>query len=276
MATQFPVYYPEHVAKVSDPKFMKSIREFRDKTEELYKELSAARMPAAKHELPKKRGGEALLADAPGMGLPDPYAGSISWHVRLDDKPTAISRRDLADKFFGILGWHEDIETAVQLAKQAKARRKRLRREARRHARNPPSAPERLDQFFRTDKELKYDEQPIAVARTWPQELRKKTGSHKPPIKERKKEKAANGESRPQHSSKTQQELPPDPPPYFVREPGIVHPRPRPPNYPVSGTKGQVLPKPLVDLLGKSCANFQKMMSCREMFGSTHHPRIAP
>ena len=72
------------------------------------------RMPAAKHELPKKRGEEVLLADAPGMGLPDPYAGSINWQVLLDDKQTTISLRNLADKFFDALGWHEDIETAVQ------------------------------------------------------------------------------------------------------------------------------------------------------------------
>jgi hypothetical protein len=35
---------------------MKAIRDYWDKTEDLYKELSAVRMPAAKHELPKKRG----------------------------------------------------------------------------------------------------------------------------------------------------------------------------------------------------------------------------
>ena len=170
LVTRFPVYYTEHVAMIADPQFMKTIRDYWEKTEDLYKELSAVRMPAAKHELPKKRGKEALLADAPGVGLPDPYAGSINWKVLLDDKQTTINRRNLADKFFGILGWHEDIETAVQLAKEAKARRKRLRREARRHARNPPPAPRRLDQFFRTEKEAKYDEQPVRLMRTRPQE----------------------------------------------------------------------------------------------------------
>ena len=114
LATRFPAYYAGHVAKIADPQFMKAIRDYWDKTEDLYKELSAVRMPAAKHELPKKRGEEVLLADAPGIGLPDPYAGSINWQVLLDDKQTTISLRNLADKFFDALGWHEDIETAVQ------------------------------------------------------------------------------------------------------------------------------------------------------------------
>jgi hypothetical protein len=114
LATRLTAYYAGHVAKIADPQFMKAIRDYWDKTEDLYKELSAARMPAAKHELPKKRGEEVLLADAPGMGLPDPYAGSINWQVLLDDKQTTISLRNLADKFFDALGWHEDIETAVQ------------------------------------------------------------------------------------------------------------------------------------------------------------------
>jgi hypothetical protein len=68
-------------------------------------------------------------------------------------------RRDLADKFLGILSWHEDIETAVDLAKEAKARKKRLRREARRLARKAAKK-DALDKFFRTEVEAKYDEQP--------------------------------------------------------------------------------------------------------------------
>ena len=39
---------------------MKLVRDFWRKTEELYNELSAVRMPAAKHELPNKRGEEAF------------------------------------------------------------------------------------------------------------------------------------------------------------------------------------------------------------------------
>jgi hypothetical protein len=56
LATRFPAYYAGHVAKIADPQFMKAIRDYWEKTEDLYKELSAVRMPAAKHKLPKKRG----------------------------------------------------------------------------------------------------------------------------------------------------------------------------------------------------------------------------
>jgi hypothetical protein len=177
-------------------------------------------MPAAKHELPNRKGREALIADAPGMGLPDPYAGSISWQVLLDETQTTISRRSLADKFFGILGWHEDIETAVQLAKEAKARRKRLRREARRHAGNPPLEPERLDQFFRTEKEVKYD-QHIGPTRRRSKQKEKRRG-RKRQIGKSTKVEALKGGYRPPVAGPPQQEAPRDPPPYFVREQGAA------------------------------------------------------
>ena len=102
LATRFPVYYPDHVAKIADPAFMQSVRSYYDETEKLWLELSTVRMPAAKHELPKKHGQDALLADAPGIGLPDRATGSILWQVIRDGKQTTIMRRDLADKFFEI------------------------------------------------------------------------------------------------------------------------------------------------------------------------------
>jgi hypothetical protein len=133
------VYYPDHVEKISDPEFMKSVRAYLAETAQLYEELSAVRMPAAKHELPKKPGQEVAIADGPGMGLPSPYTGSIGWPVVLGDKETTIVRRDLADKFFGIMAWHEDVETALVLAKQAKGRRKRRRGQLARQSRRPMS-----------------------------------------------------------------------------------------------------------------------------------------
>jgi hypothetical protein len=96
LATRFPVYYPEHVAKIADFKFMKSVRAYCNTTDQLYEELSAVRMPAAKHELPKKHAQEALIADAPGIGLPDPLMASIRWQVLLGEKQTTIMRRNLA------------------------------------------------------------------------------------------------------------------------------------------------------------------------------------
>jgi hypothetical protein len=159
LAENAPVYYPNHVAKVGDAAFMKSVRDYRDKTKDLFRELSAVRMPAAKHEVPGKKG---VLAEAPGIGLVNPCTGSIRWQVLVGEEKSTIERRDLADKFLGILGWHEDIETALSLAKEAKARRKRLRRETRRRAARKPRA-EPLDEFFRTEKEAKDDEKPVVL-----------------------------------------------------------------------------------------------------------------
>lgn len=120
-----PVYYPDHVAKVSDTAFMKSVRDYWDKTEELFRQLTAVRMPAAKHEVPGK--GE-MLAEAPGIGLVDRLTGSICWRVLLGDAETTIMRRDLSNNFLEILSWHEDVETAYGLANEQQTRRKRLRR----------------------------------------------------------------------------------------------------------------------------------------------------
>lgn len=210
LATQFPAHYPEHVAKIADPEFMKSIRAYKDKTEELFRELSAVRMPAAKHEVP---GGKKLIADGPGMGLPNRLTGSICWPVLLGDKQTTIMRRDLADKFFGLFGWHEDVETALVLANEAKARRKRLSRGARSHA-GKCAQPEHLDQFFRTPEEVARDESPVTLTPTQDQR-------HQRHEKHRGKPEVVKSKPAAPDKSGPQQEAPPEPPPYFVRETGV-------------------------------------------------------
>ena len=50
-----PVYYPEHIAKVGERAFMKSVREYKDKTEGLFRELRAIRMPRPSMEVPIRR-----------------------------------------------------------------------------------------------------------------------------------------------------------------------------------------------------------------------------
>jgi hypothetical protein len=208
LATRFPVFYPDHVAKIADPDFMKSVRAYRDEINVLYDELSAVRMPAAKHELPKTPGGEALIADAPGIGLPDKATGSICWSVLVGDRQLTIVRRDLADKFLGLLGWHEDIETALLLAKEAKDRRKTSRAEARRAIKG-----ECLDRFFRTTAEAARDEQPM-LARAQDGTKRKGVLEHG-----KDRDKATGSKSR-QPLIIPQPEIPPDPLPYFVRKIG--------------------------------------------------------
>jgi hypothetical protein len=202
---------------------MKSVRAYWDNTDGLFGELSAVRMPAAKHELPKKRGEEALIADAPGMGLPDKITGSIRWQILIGEQQTTIVRRDLADKFFGILGWHEDIETALVLANEAKVRRGRPRAEARRETGDSVRRGERLDQFFRTKSEAARDEQPM-LARAQDGAERQGLQGHR-----NDRGKAAHSASG-QPTIIPESELPPDPPPYFVRKIGAdaVKSQPRP------------------------------------------------
>jgi hypothetical protein len=222
LATRFPVYYPGHVAKIADPSFMKSVRAYWDKTDRLFGELSSVRMPAAKHELPKKRGEEALIADAPGMGLPDKLTGSIRWQVLLGEQQTTIVRRDLADKFFGILGWHEDIETALLLANEAKARRKPSRA-AVRETGDSVRQGERLDRFFRTKSEAARDEQPMLA--------RAQEGTERQGLRGHRNDRGKATHSRSgQPTIIPESELPPDPPPYFVRKIGAdaVKNAPRP------------------------------------------------
>lgn len=213
LATQFPAHYPEHVAKIVDPAFMKSVRAYKDKTEDLFRELSAVRMPAAKHEVP---GGKKLIADGPGMGLPNRLTGSICWPVLLGDKQTTIMRRDLADKFLGLFGWHEDIETALVLANEAKARRKRLSRGS--YAGKSPRQPENLDQYFRTPEDVARDGEPVTLA---PTQGRRR----------QHREKAEVAKSKPASPDKSvpQQGASPEPLPYFVREVGVASRKNDPP-----------------------------------------------
>jgi hypothetical protein len=153
---QLPVYYPDHVAKIVDSDFMRSVRAYYANMRDLWQELGAVRIAAAKHELPGKPG---VPAPAPGISLPSQYTGSMCWQVLVGNKQEkrTIERRDLADRFLGILGWHEDVETAFTLAKADKARRRRLRQEASRRAAKL-GAQDLLDEFFRTGREEDFDD----------------------------------------------------------------------------------------------------------------------
>jgi len=225
LATRFPVYYSDHVAKIADPVFMKSVRSYCDETEELWLQLSAVRMPAAKHELPKKYGQNPLIADAPGIGLPDRATGSILWQVLRDNKQTTIMRRDLADKFFGILGWHEDVETALLLANEAKARRGQLARQRSGGLAGSPPEAKQPDPFFRTKREVTNDEQPLAVVLAKGRDNRH--GSSGPARTQATAERVSvnrssrpGGKTAPKMDEKPSGQEPFEPLPYFVREVG--------------------------------------------------------
>jgi hypothetical protein len=112
------------------------------------------------------------------------------------------------DKFFGLFGWHEDVETALVLANDAKVRRKRLSRGARIYAGTAPRLAENLDQFFRTPEEAARDEVPIALT---PMHVR----GYQPREKRREKAEVIKSKPRSLDKSVPHQEAPPGTAPVF-------------------------------------------------------------
>jgi hypothetical protein len=133
-----PVFYLNHVAKVGDNEFMTALRNYKTKTEDLFREVEAIRMPLAKHEMVGK---EKLFAEAPGFGGINKLTGSMYWQIVLSENSvTIIERRELADKFLGILSWHEEEDAALSLAEKNKKRVGRRRRRRGRKKKEAPSA----------------------------------------------------------------------------------------------------------------------------------------
>src|SRR5262245_64522419 len=97
---------------------MNAIRKYKEKTELLFREVEAIRMPLAKHEV---AGQEKLLAEAPGFGGVNKLTGSMYWHIALSEiEVTIIERRTLADQFLNILSWFEEEEAALLLEEEQK------------------------------------------------------------------------------------------------------------------------------------------------------------
>lgn len=93
-------FYAEHVAKISDPKFVKDLRGYLNVSEKLFRSAEAIRVTLAKHEVPKGRG---LVAEAPGYGRMSYRDGSIYWFVKLKDgSQIQVDRRELSSAFLGI------------------------------------------------------------------------------------------------------------------------------------------------------------------------------
>src|SRR4051794_38954146 len=81
---------------------MKSIRDYRDATDELFRDVEAIRMPLAKHEIAGTNKVK-LIAEAPGYGRVSYFTGSMYWQIVLaDNTVTVIERRRLADKFLNL------------------------------------------------------------------------------------------------------------------------------------------------------------------------------
>jgi hypothetical protein len=103
-----PIFFQEHVSKIREVQFITEIRNYKAKTDDLFREIEAIRMPLAKHEI---AGREKLFAEAPGYGGINKLTGSMNWQVVLDENTvTIIDRRELANKFLGILSVYEEEE----------------------------------------------------------------------------------------------------------------------------------------------------------------------
>jgi hypothetical protein len=104
-----PVFYLDHVARVADAAFINSIRDYRDATDELFRDVEAIRMSLAKHEIAGTNK-EKLIAEAPGYGRVSYFTGSMYWQIVLTDNTvTVVERRRLANKFLN-LNEEDDIE----------------------------------------------------------------------------------------------------------------------------------------------------------------------
>jgi hypothetical protein len=112
-----PVFYYEHVSKVGDKDFITAVRNYKDRTDALFRQVEAIRMPLAKHEIAGK---EKLFAEAPGYGGISKLTGSMYWQIVLTDGTVdMIERRRLSDSFLGVMNPFEEQEQEEAKAKGA-------------------------------------------------------------------------------------------------------------------------------------------------------------
>src|SRR5258708_32728805 len=97
---QISTFYLHQLSRIPEDEFVAKIKTYFDKTEGLFKELSAVRVMLAKHEIAGKEG---LVAEAPGYGRMSYFTGSIYWHYT-DRRgfQSKVERREMANEFLGI------------------------------------------------------------------------------------------------------------------------------------------------------------------------------
>jgi hypothetical protein len=87
--------------RAGEPRFIKELRSAVNRTERPFRDIEAARMHLAKHEVPRQRG---VFGEAAGYGRIDMETGSIYWMVDLGAREVAVhSRRGLADGLRALL-----------------------------------------------------------------------------------------------------------------------------------------------------------------------------
>lgn len=98
-----PHFYANHVGSVSNPGFIKAIRDYREEIKHLFRDVEAIRLPLAKHEIAGTKN-ERFFAEAPGYGRVDTMTGSMYWQINPaeDGYVDLINRHKLADAFMSM------------------------------------------------------------------------------------------------------------------------------------------------------------------------------
>lgn len=136
-----PNFYGAHLEKISDAKFIASIRAYREKTELMFRRVEGVRVTLAKHEVPKT-GKHQMFAEAPGYTRFDTnYSGSAYWQFTLKDGSVdVVQRRLIANEFLRITENPDDDEMAPTAAPRKEPPRKAKRPRSKRASRSRSSS----------------------------------------------------------------------------------------------------------------------------------------
>jgi hypothetical protein len=97
-----PTFYTDQVSRIGDPAFIAALKDYFDRTDDLFRRTETVRMPLAKHEV-AKTGNQPLAAEAPTYARTSYFTGSVYWFCVLKDQTLVnVDRRELADEFLGI------------------------------------------------------------------------------------------------------------------------------------------------------------------------------
>lgn len=95
-----PRFYVGQLSKIPNEDFVKCVRDYLARTEELFTHISHARMVLAKHEI---MGAQGFMAEAPGYGRLNTFTGSMYWQYTLKDETVdVLDRRSVANAFLGL------------------------------------------------------------------------------------------------------------------------------------------------------------------------------
>lgn len=95
-----PQFYIHQLQQIPNAEFVRAVKDYFAKTEELFTEVSHVRMMLAKHEV---MGAPGFAAEAPGYGRMSYFTGSIYWqYTDKDETVGVVERRKVANAFLEI------------------------------------------------------------------------------------------------------------------------------------------------------------------------------